>query len=112
MAHDYIVEKAWGQERVLNNDDDYCMKELTLEQGWQSSLHMHRVKRETFLVTAGVVELELDGHAVRLLPGGYVTIEPGQWHRFRARRSRCTIIEASTKHRDDDVYREEESRII
>src|SRR5216684_4232866 len=54
-----FVEKVWGSEQWLRNDDKYCMKILTLKAGYQSSLHMHKVKVETFLVVSGAVKLEV-----------------------------------------------------
>ena len=111
-----IVEKLWGQERILHNDHGYCMKELTLNLGWQSSMHKHIVKRETFMAVEGVAELELDGVTMQLNSmmndSDFVTIAPGQWHRFRALTSPCRIVEASTEHYDEDVVRKEESRKI
>ncbi len=111
-----IVEKLWGQERILHNDHGYCMKELTLNLGWQSSMHKHIVKRETFMAVEGVAELELDGVTMQLNAmmndSDFVTIAPGQWHRFRALTSPCRIVEASTEHYDEDVVRREESRKI
>jgi mannose-6-phosphate isomerase-like protein (cupin superfamily) len=81
-----IVEKLWGQERILHNDHGYCMKELTLNLGWQSSMHKHIVKRETFMAVEGIAELELDGVTMQLNAmmndSDFVTIAPGQWHRF------------------------------
>ena len=111
-----IVEKLWGQERILHNDHGYCMKELTLNLGWQSSMHKHIVKRETFMAVEGIVELEIDGKVMQLnamlIDSDFVTIEPGQWHRFKALTSPCRIIEASTEHYDEDVVRKEPSRRI
>ena len=111
-----IIEKLWGQERILHNDHGYCMKELTLNLGWQSSMHKHVVKRETFMAVEGIVELEINGDTMRLnatvIGSDFVTIAPGQWHRFRALTSPCRIVEASTEHYDEDVVRREGSRQI
>ena len=107
-----IVEKLWGQERILHNDHGYCMKELTLNLGWQSSMHKHIVKRETFLVIEGTALVEFENVEVSFPAGTHATIAPGQWHRFRALTSSCRIVEASTEHYDEDVVRREESRKI
>ena len=109
------VEKLWGHERILHNVGGYCMKELTLNQGYQSSLHMHREKDETFYVAKGIIELELgcrDCKVNVLGPGEWANVPPKMWHRFRAISGKATVVEASTEHRDYDVYRKEESRTI
>src|SRR5271165_2679726 len=106
------VTKLWGTELWHHNDTDYCMKTLLLRRGAQSSLHCHKVKRETFLVTDGSVMLEtgLDVHVLSV--GDSITIEPGVAHRFRAVSVAATVIEASTTHDDADVYRIEESKVL
>jgi quercetin dioxygenase-like cupin family protein len=106
-----IVEKLWGYERVLHNDERYCMKELVLKRGYQSSLHTHTVKAETFYVVAGCVQLEIEGVGVlRLNPGDHASLEPGQYHRFMALTEVAKVIEASMRHDDADVHRKEDSR--
>lgn len=108
-----LISKLWGHERVLHNDQHYCMKELMLRRGFQSSLHFHRIKRETFLVVAGRVEVELaGGSTVALTAGNHITLVPGVAHRFRALSAAALVVEASTFHDDADVVRLEESRAI
>jgi mannose-6-phosphate isomerase-like protein (cupin superfamily) len=104
-----IVPKVWGSERWLHNGPDYCMKQLFLESGMQSSLHMHKIKRETFLVIFGTIDLEYDGIVHRLTVGNYIDIEPLKYHRFRTLSKVALVVEASTTHDDADVYRKEES---
>ena len=105
-----IVSKLWGTERILHNGPDYCMKVLTIEPGFQSSLHYHRQKRETFLVTEGLVLLELGLVRHFMSAGMHMTVEPGTVHRFCSGDRRCAVvIEASTEHREDDVVRLEPS---
>jgi mannose-6-phosphate isomerase-like protein (cupin superfamily) len=69
-----IVEKLWGQERILHNDSKYCMKELTINPGFKSSMHRHIVKEETFLVVAGIALVEFDKMLVELPPGTHITM--------------------------------------
>lgn len=60
----------WGREGlgivVCVNEAEYCSKYLTLEPGQECPLHFHKVKKETFFVLAGRVDLELDGLALTL----------------------------------------------
>jgi D-lyxose ketol-isomerase len=118
------VEKLWGSESWLKNDEQYCMKLLFLKPDFQSSLHYHKVKTETFLVVAGKVKLELlpyfktqpdqfDVIQVRFLqPYQSITLAPFTPHRFRSVGGDAVIVEASTFHSDEDVVRLEESRAI
>ena len=128
------VEKLWGRELWHHNDQQasdgpdgrgYCMKTLELRAGVQSSLHYHYVKRETFLVVAGEVELYLrvrlwnylvvetiSETLMTLRQGDSITIAPLVAHRFRALTPEATVVEASTPHDDADVYRLEESRLL
>jgi mannose-6-phosphate isomerase-like protein (cupin superfamily) len=108
------VEKLWGREIWHHNDARYCMKTLLLHDSAQSSLHCHRHKCETFVVTYGTVLLEYPPCTVTVLTAlsDAVTIEPGaaHAHRFRAVSSVAHVAEASTEHDDDDVVRIEEAR--
>jgi len=105
------VEKLWGWEDIICNDI-YCMKMLHLNPGFQSSLHMHPIKDETFLVVDGCCDLEVDGAIRRMVPTSSHHLMPGVPHRFWAVNGPCTIVEASTPHSDDDVVRLEESKEI
>lgn len=113
-----IVEKVWGTEYWIVNNDKYCMKLLKINPGYQCSLHYHKIKDETFIVVSGTVGLEVfergeDKKYHCLMHGGVYRLYPDTAHRFQA----CSIdpamvIEISTTHDDDDVVRIEESRKI
>lgn len=118
-----IIKKLWGCERWLHNESDYCMKVLELQPGWQSSLHYHRKKQETFLVVSGKVKLEvmvgfLSPDMESRIKTLYLklmqhhTLAPYTPHRFTAIDGPATIVEASSFHDDEDVFRLEDSRAI
>src|SRR6266403_5927797 len=104
------VTKLWGTEDIIENSDLYCMKLLRLQPGFQSSLHYHLNKDETFLVIYGVCDLEVAGTTRRMVVGDHQRIQPLTEHRFRAVNDLCCVVEASTYHDDEDVIRLEESR--
>jgi len=107
------VEKLWGHEEIIVNNDVYCGKLLVLSNPcYISSLHYHEIKKETFHLLAGCVELELDGAKHRLWPGDTITIEPMQAHRFKTLAPCSTILEVSTPHDDSDVVRLEVSACL
>jgi mannose-6-phosphate isomerase-like protein (cupin superfamily) len=106
-----IVRKDWGREEWIINNDLYCGKFLVLDQGWQCSLHHHKIKHETFFVQEGRVFLELGDEVLILTPLDCVEIPIGVQHRFGGMEP-SVIIEFSTHHEDSDSYRVpgEESR--
>ena len=85
------------------NEPEYCSKYLTLEAGQECPQHYHKVKKETFFVLTGTVELELNGQAVSLSPGLSCTLEPGVNHKFWSNGG-AIIEEVSTHDENSDSY--------
>lgn len=108
-----LVQKLWGREEWLVNELEYCAKYLMLRPGFQSSLHYHKVKKETFIYRMGDIEMEVGGkkEVWHYTPEGHqVTILPGTPHRFKCFSTAAWLLEVSTHHDDNDVVRLEESR--
>lgn len=108
-----VVQKLWGTEEWVTNNELYCMKILRIKPGFWCSYHYHPIKDETFLVRRGTVAMVVDGQEIVLRPGESIRLKPGTPHKFRA----CfymtaEVIEASTQHSDEDVVRLEESRAV
>lgn len=108
-----MIPKHWGYEIVLVNEPEYCAKFLHVYPMKRSSLHYHRLKKETFIVQSG--EVWLEQRDVRGIPideilniGDHRTIEPKTPHRFSSREG-AVLLEVSTHHSDDDVVRIEAS---
>ncbi len=111
-----IVQKVWGTEIWLVNEPEYCAKHLIITPGYQCSLHLHPVKKETFVVESGIVKLEQrDVRGVPivefLVADDSRTIMPKTPHRFSSEYG-AVILEVSTHHEDSDVIRLEDSRKI
>ncbi len=113
-----LINKVWGRERVIVNNESYCGKWLVINPGFKCSLHYHPKKRETFLCVQGVVEVRTstpDGAISTLtrldeLETTTLTIEPTTPHQFWAvGDERAVLLEISTPHSDDDVVRLEPS---
>jgi len=100
------MEKVWGHEEWIVNTEKYCGKKLILKEGYQSSLHYHKQKDETFYIFEGEVYLEVNGTATIMKPGDTIRILPGQRHRFSGLEN-SVIFEFSTHHDEEDSYREE-----
>lgn len=103
------VEKVWGTEYWVVNNEDYCFKILKINPGFQCSMHLHRIKTEDFIVFDGTIKLEFEGVGRTMTPGDRVHIPPCSSHRFSSRFG-AIVLEISTHHEDDDVQRTEESR--
>jgi len=130
----YDIDKVWGRERHIvkvippgSHDAGYTGKVLTLDQGFQSSIHFHVEKTETFLVVRGVVHLEIYDfikRPKRLEPKHLsrkylkfrtvlqlneregVTLYPYTPHRFWTEcKKGAEFIEFSTPDHPDDSYR-------
>jgi quercetin dioxygenase-like cupin family protein len=100
--------KAWGSETLIANGL-YCGKIMHLNQGWQCSLHHHKIKDETFYVLSGRIMFEHGDRKFELEAGDTVHVAPNVKHRFGGIVD-SVMVEVSTPHSDEDVYRDEESR--
>jgi mannose-6-phosphate isomerase len=107
----YEVEKRWGKEVWFanNEDKDYCGKVLYINPGERLSLHFHVIKEEHLFLLHGdcsVTYLTQTGSEIEfdMNEGETFHIKPGLVHRFSTVNG-CTLLEASTFHRDSDSYR-------
>jgi len=104
------VEKVWGSEIWMVNNESYCAKYLVVDRGATCSYHCHPVKMETFFAVEGYVRLKIEGKEYVLAPfTSAKTILPGQFHKFHGL-TECVILEVSTHHEDSDVVRLSESK--
>lgn len=107
---DRIVEKKWGREIIIHNDEDYCGKILVFDKDARFSMHYHMKKRETWYVQDGLFRLRYintenaEIHEVEIGAGEVIDIEPGLPHQLIAL-TKGEIFEISTQHFDDDSYR-------
>jgi len=102
------VEKVWGSEEWIVNNEKYCGKILNLKKGFQSSTHYHKNKHETFYLLEGKVMIELEDKKSIMIPGDSQILPPLQKHRFTPLED-SKIIEFSTHHEDSDTYRDTQS---
>ena len=73
------VAKLWGAEKWLVNNEIYCAKELILVNGYQCSLHYHKIKDETFYILEGEVEIEMgyrDKQTSAVFKANFVSYQP------------------------------------
>ena len=101
------IKKPWGKEEILEVNDKYMVKRLTMWKDHRCSLQFHKVKQETLYVLTGRLRV-LSGSSQDHLdlrvysPGEHVTLLPGLIHRMEAEED-CIYLEASTPEMDDVV---------
>ena len=102
-----VIEKPWGREEVIEINDKYMVKKLTMFAGHRCSLQFHNIKKETIYVLSGVLKIiqgtsqdELEEKIY--LAGDTITIAPGLIHRMEGGEE-CVYLEASTPEMDDVV---------
>ena len=107
-----IVQKGWGEEVWIDNDEEYCGKILRFfKAGSKFSLHYHIIKKESWYVGRGSFEyISLDTekgieHTEIINEGTCLTIERGKPHQLIALEDMSEIFEVSTEHFDEDSYR-------
>ena len=107
------VDKEWGHEIWManNKSEDYCGKILHINQGYNSSMHFHLDKHETFYVLEGSLQVDLidtiEGVKIKniLYEGDIMEVDRGQPHQLIAYDGDVTFIETSTFHKDSDSKR-------
>jgi mannose-6-phosphate isomerase-like protein (cupin superfamily) len=102
-----IIEKPWGKEEVIEINDKYMMKKLTMLKGHRCSLQLHNHKKETIYVLSGQLRIisgpdqdNLTGKTYT--EGESITISPGVVHRMEGVED-SIYLEASTPEMDDVV---------
>jgi cytidyltransferase-like protein len=99
-----IVEKPWGYELWIENNDLYCGKILHFNKGCRSSMHFHKIKDETFYVLSGKIRLEVSKKNIEMNIGDSKRLFPNTVHQFYALED-SDIIEVSSQHFDEDSIR-------
>lgn len=102
-----IINKPWGKEEVIEINDKYMMKRLTMFKGHRCSLQYHNKKKETILIISGVLKITFGESQNKLnyklfKVGETFTLNPGIIHRMEAIEE-SVYIEASTPEMEDVV---------
>jgi mannose-6-phosphate isomerase-like protein (cupin superfamily) len=102
-----VIEKPWGKEEVIEINDRYMVKKLTMWKGHRCSLQYHNVKRETIYVLSGALRIYTgatqEALESRVYGGGEtITLSPGVVHRMEGVED-SVYLEASTPEMEDVV---------
>lgn len=102
-----VIEKPWGKEELLEKNDRYMFKRLTMFQGHACSLQYHEIKAETVYLLSGSLKVyigdkedELD--EIIMKSGESITLYPFKIHRMEALED-SVYLEASTPELEDVV---------
>jgi len=108
----HVEVKGWGWERHVCNSELYCGKILHVDKDALCSMHMHRIKDETFTVLQGEMDVELieprtaKRKVIHMVPGDVLKLPPMNPHRFSATTEKgCTFVEFSTQDHPSDSFR-------
>ena len=102
-----VIEKPWGREEVIEINDKYMVKKLTMWKDHRCSLQMHNYKKETIYVLEGQLKIISGPNQKNLTEkiytsGQTITIPPGEVHRMEGVED-SVYLEASTPEMDDVV---------
>lgn len=107
-----VVDKPWGYEEIIVENEKYVGKILTIDKGHQLSRQYHEVKDETIFVISGTLALEIgQGDSIETVfmeQGESRRILPGTVHRFKHWLGRVKLLEISTSELDDVVRLEDD----
>ena len=102
-----IINKPWGKEEILEINNKYMLKKLTMFAGRKCSLQYHNYKKETIYILSGKLRIykgksETELESKIYLKGESITLEPGQIHRMEGGED-SVYLEARTPEMDDVV---------
>lgn len=102
-----VIDKPWGREELIELNDKYMVKKLTMWAGHRCSLQYHSLKRETIYVLSGALKIVFGESQDSLEEGVFhagdtITIPPKIIHRMEGVED-AVYLEASTPEIEDVV---------
>ena len=102
-----IIKKPWGKEEIIEINEKYMVKKLTMWKEHRCSLQFHNHKKETIYVLSGKLRIVSGPNQNNLkekiyLAGDSITISPGTVHRMEGVED-SVYLEASTSEMNDVV---------
>ena len=102
-----VIDKPWGQEELLEKNEKYMFKRLTMHKGHACSLQYHEIKTETVYLLSGSLKVYIGDEedkldVIMMEPNDSLTLSPFKVHRMEAMED-SIYLEASTPELDDVV---------
>jgi mannose-6-phosphate isomerase-like protein (cupin superfamily) len=98
-----LIKKPWGQEEILEVNEKYVVKRLTMNAGHRCSLQYHEYKLETIYVLSGNLIIDDGKTSKSYKPGEVITIPVKEIHRMSAGKENSVYLECSTTELDDVI---------
>ena len=101
------ILKPWGKEELIEVNEKYMVKRLTMNAGHRCSLQYHKKKIETIYILTGALKIYLGENKNTLeskiyYPGDSITISNYKIHRMEGIED-SVYLEASTPELDDVI---------
>lgn len=111
-----IIDKPWGKEEILETNQKYTVKRLTMLNGHKCSLQYHKFKTETIYVISGELTIyvgDIIGKNATIgksymSVGQTITIDPFRIHRMSAESGDVVYLECSTSELNDVIRIEDD----
>ena len=100
------ISKPWGNEEILEQNENYVLKRLFMKKEHCCSLQYHVNKHETIYVLSGTLLVTLNENTMELKEGSFIVIPPKIVHRMEGITD-CIYLETSTNHLDDVIRLED-----
>ena len=102
-----VIEKPWGKEELLEKNEKYMFKRLTMYKGHACSLQYHEVKTESVYLLSGSLKVYIGDKEdnldeIIMKPHDFITLYPFKIHRMEALED-SVYLEASTPELEDVV---------
>jgi len=106
-----IIEKPWGKEELLEKNDKYMFKRLTMYQGHACSLQYHEYKTETVYLLKGSLKVYIGDTKDKLKEiimkeNDSITLRPFKIHRMEALED-SIYLESSSPELEDVIRLED-----
>ena len=112
-----IIEKPWGKEEILEKNDKYMLKRITMHKGKRCSLQYHSKKLETIYIISGKLWIFTRDNSIECSsskiynPNETITIPQNIIHRMEALED-TIYLETSTPEIDDVIRLEDDYKRI
>lgn len=104
-----LKQNGYEEHLIVNNfKRNYCGKILIFPRGTSTSMHLHKIKHETFYVLEGEAIINLRDKEVILKPNEILEIKPNTLHKISNKQEAeisLKLLEVSTYDMYLDSYR-------
>lgn len=108
LSHHYGLERfrEMGAILITCHNDEYAKKLVVQLPRQKHPYHFHKLKKESFQLLWGDMEIVIEGNPIQMELGQIVTVERGKWHKFSTMHG-AVVEEISTVSIGSDSYYED-----